>query len=99
PDFSPGLVKANFCRAPQCHAALFWTDLVLHNVSSVFSLSAIADPQPEARHAIVELNMVEFAHGQLEFGDIGLGELHRRPQLGKTLGSFLSSSRVFPRAV
>src|SRR5262245_59818960 len=51
--FFLGLVKANFWRASQCHAALFWTDLVLHNVSSVFSLSAIAAPQPEARHAIV----------------------------------------------
>jgi hypothetical protein len=43
----------------------------------VFSPSAITDPQPEARLAIIELNMFEFALGHLESGDRGLCELHR----------------------
>ena len=77
PGFPLGFIKTNLRHVPQCHAALFWADLVLQNIRSVFSLTAIADPQPEARHVVIELDMFELALGHLEFGYSGLRELHR----------------------
>src|SRR5262249_15381884 len=76
PSFSPSLVKANLCHAPQCHAALFWADLVLDDIRSVFPIFAITDSQSEARHVVIELNMFDLARGHFELGYSGLSEFH-----------------------
>ena len=60
---------------------------------SVFSFSAIADPQPEARHVFIELDMFAFALRHLESGNSGLSELHSGCLSREDLGKF---AIVFP---
>src|SRR5262245_56253810 len=89
--FPSSLVEADLCHVPQCHAALFWADLVLKDVRSVFPLSTASDSQPEAPHVVIELNVFELALGHFELGYIGLSQLHEAPSWeagGKIAGVF-----------
>lgn len=88
-----GVIERDLRHLAERHAPVLAGHLVLREVGA---RAAVAEPDAEAAHRIVEFDVINLPGRWLELVDVGLGELHFliSSGCGTTMGRFCASSCV-----